>query len=113
MAGGLYTINTRSTGEVITFSKYNADHQLHVDNSIPAKIDDYSETNSQMQSTEDPYPASAISKATSLAGEILRLRYQLDLIIGGTYWYEDPPNSLTNISNINEDQVSLMAEFSF
>lgn len=111
--GGLYNINTRTTGETITAAKYNADQQNHIDNHIPAKMDDYSETAAQMQSTTDPYPSSVVSKATSLAGEILRLRYQLNLLIGKTYWYEDPPNSMAAISNLNENQVSLLAEFSF
>lgn len=83
-------------GQTITAALWNG-MELNIINNglIPGGIEDYSSTDGQMQTVTDPYPASAISRPTSLAGEIERIRWQLDNIIGGTYWYEDPPVDIT------------------
>lgn len=99
--GAGYTITTRSPGEVVTATKYNADHQNHIDNGWPGKFDDYSDNNAEMQSTTDPYPGSSESLATTLAGELERLRYCIaeikQAMNGGvalTHWYYDVPAGL-------------------
>ena len=74
---GLYTITTRSLGELITAAVYNADHQNHIDNATPQMTDDYSSNVSQMQTVTDPGEVATESLATSLAGEIERLRFML------------------------------------
>lgn len=83
-------------GQSITAALWNA-MELNIINNglIPGGIEDYSATDSQMQTATDPFPGSAISKPTSLAGELERIRWQFDNIIGGTYWYEDPPVDIT------------------
>lgn len=95
---GLYSHTTRATGLVLTANIYNTDHQNHIDNSIPAQIDDYSSSVAEMQSITDPYPASSEDQAASLAGELERLRYVLKQITGAAQWYVDPA---TDIATIN------------
>lgn len=105
---GLYAHTTRTTGTVLTATIYNGDHQNHVDNHITTMIDDYSSNTTQMQSTADPYPASAESLATTLAGEIERLRYVIAQITGKTYWYQDPDLALSSLAT---DQIILFIQF--
>lgn len=86
---GLYSlVATRVTGENITAVKYNADHQNHIDQQIPSMTDDYSASVAQMQSQTDPGELGTESQATSLAGELERLRYALAELKGTTYWYQ-------------------------
>lgn len=47
-----------------------------------------------MRTTVDPYPASTESLATTVAGEIERIRYQLASLVGKTYWYQTIDNSV-------------------
>lgn len=92
----LYTHTTRANGTVLTAAIYNADHQNHIDNGIPASLDDYSISTTQMQSTVDPGEAGSESLATSLAGEIERLRFAIadakKHLNGGSIpqWYSTP-----------------------
>lgn len=95
--GADYSHTNRSDGTTLTAAIYNADHQNHIDNGIPAKFDDYSADIAEMRTQTDPYPGSVALLSTSLAHEIAKLRYQLDLIIGATYWYEDPVLSIAAI----------------
>lgn len=83
-------------GQTITAALWNG-MELNIINNglIPGGIEDYSATDVQMQTMTDPFPASAISKPTSLAGELERMRWQFDNIIGGSQWYEDPPVDIT------------------
>jgi hypothetical protein len=90
--------DTPVAGDDITADLWNAEHQNHINNAIPASIDDYSPDVSTMQSTADPYPASAESLATSTAGEFQRLRYQILEFMkrfgkarAETKWYADLP----------------------
>ena len=107
MAGN-YTHTTRSTGLVLTDVIYNADHNNHITNMTPAGVDDYSSNAAQMKTIVDPYPASAESLATSLAGELERIRYVLKQITGASQWYIDPvgldsaivSSSLTSVGTI-------------
>lgn len=83
----LYSITTRATGTTLTAAIYNADHQNHVDNGVPAQLDDYSVNVSQMQTATSPGAVASESLATSLAGELERLRYVLKTLHGGAQWY--------------------------
>ena len=101
MAGG-YNHTTRASGLTLTANIYNADHQNHIDNMDPEQMDDYAPDNSTFQTMTDPYAGSSESLPTTLAGEIERIRYQIDQIIGGSQWYHDVPSTngdLTTISN--------------
>lgn len=83
------------SGQTITASLWNNEYNNISTNFIPAGMDDASGTDPEMQTTADPYPASATSRPTSLLGEIYRLRYLVTQITGGTYWYVDPVVDLT------------------
>ena len=83
---GNYTITSRADGLVLTAAIYNADHQNHVDNQTPAGTDDYSVNLTQMLLTTDPGETGSESLASSLAGEIERLRFSI-AEIKGVLWH--------------------------
>lgn len=84
--------------EVLTDDDINAEFNWIIQNFIPTKMDDYSASVSQMQTQTTPGTVGAESKATSLAGEIERLRYMISQITGETYWYSLPAKSLRSSS---------------
>lgn len=84
-------------GQLITASLWNNEYNNLYVNLIPGGIDTYSNTDTQMQTSTDPFPGGSTSRPTSLAGELERIRYILNLIIGQTYWYNHPNVSLETI----------------
>src|SRR3972149_2467488 len=86
----LYSHTTRADGLTLTAAIYNSDHQVHIDNGVPLQLDDYSSTVVQMQTTTNPGEVGTESQATSLAGEIERLRFTIKEITGRAQWYETP-----------------------
>lgn len=87
------------SGQTITASLWNNEWENVDTNFNPAGMDDYSATDSQMQTASDPFPAGATSRPTSLQGEIERLRYQLANILGETYWYNDPDATIAALTS--------------
>lgn len=90
-----YTITTRNAGDILTAAIYNADHQNHIDNGVPLILDDYSANLAQMQTTTDPGELAGEDLATSLAGELARLRFAIQDIKAFydttlTRWYQTP-----------------------
>jgi hypothetical protein len=77
------------TAETLTASDLNAEFDNILNNFAPTGIDDYSTTEGQMQIVADPYPGGATSLATSLQGELERMRYILKQL-GRSQWYIDP-----------------------
>jgi hypothetical protein len=65
----------RPDGEYLTGANYQADRQQAANADVPQVQDDYSANVTQMQSVADPAPGGTPSLATSLAGELERLRY--------------------------------------
>jgi len=94
----LYAITTRTVGESITAAKYNADHQNHADSQTPQLTEDYSASVAQMQSATDPGELGTESQATTLAGELERLRFAIGDAKGTTQWYETPGVSLAAVN---------------
>lgn len=93
--GANYTITTRNAGDTLTAANYNADHQNHIDNAVPLLQDDYSTNLAQMQVATDPGELAAEDLATTLAGELARLRYAIQDIKSFydttlTRWYQTP-----------------------
>lgn len=78
---GLYSHTTRAVGTILTAAIYNADHQNHIDNQTPQQTDDYSVDLTQSRAQTKPD-----TLATSLAGELERLRYVLALLGGSQNW---------------------------
>lgn len=88
--------------EILTYSDLNAEFDNILTNLTPAGIDDESTNAAAMQTTADPYPAASPSLATSLQGELQRIRYLIAQITGKTYWYIDPD---TTIAALNQGQT--------
>lgn len=102
MPGTISQYQVVIAGQLITASLWNG-MELNIINNglIPAGIDDYSANDTEMQTMTDPYPAGATSRPTSLQGEMERIRFQFDNIIGKTYWYEDPDTTIAAINQFN------------
>lgn len=83
--------------ETLLASDLNAEFDNILNNLTPAGVDDESTNDAAMQATTDPYPASAISRPTTLQGEIQRLRYLIKQITGETQWYIDPDNTIATL----------------
>jgi len=64
----------------------------------PEDVNNYSANLAEMQTQTDPYPAGVPSLPEYMTGELERIRYQLNEIIGGNFWYEDVPASLAGLS---------------
>ena len=89
---------TYTTGEILTAADLNSSLQDISTTNIPEDIDDYSVNTAEMQSTADPYPAASESLATTLSGELERIRYQIKAILGEAQWYIDPDITLPTIN---------------
>lgn len=85
---GLYSHTTRGTGTILTDTIYNGDHVNHITNHVPAQMDDYSTSTVQMQTQTDPGEVGSESLATSLAGELERMRFAIGEFKMSTEWYE-------------------------
>ena len=89
----------RPDGEYLDSAKYQADRAQAAAADVPTVQDDYSADLAEMQTVADPAPSGTPSLATTLAGELARLRYvltQMKLALGAsiTHWYEPlPPGS--------------------
>lgn len=55
-------------------------------------------TTAEMQATADPYPGSAASLATDMAGVIQRIHYLIKQITGEAQWYIDPDIALATLA---------------
>lgn len=83
-------------GETLTATNLNGVETNILNNFTPGGMDDYSADVTTMRIVTDPYPASVESLATSLQGELERIRYVIAQITGETYWFKDP----TQISRV-------------
>ena len=104
----LYSPNLRVTGEQITAAKYMADHQVHADSQTPQLTEDYSASVAQMQSATDPGELGTESQATTLAGELERLRFAIGDAKGTTQWYETPSLSLAAVNTTLTGEFELL-----
>lgn len=104
-----YSHTTRANGTILTASIYNTDHQNHIDNNIPSSIDDMSGNASAMQVTTDPGGVGTESLATTLAGEIERIRFVIKEMKGTAQWYGAPG---TDLAHIADNQILEVQVFS-
>jgi len=78
---------------VLTAAIYNGDHTNHVSNTTPQGCGSYSTSVPEMKVQTDPYPGASESLASSLAGELERIRYVIGSMKHGTtplfYWYQN------------------------
>lgn len=92
-------VKTWTSTEDVNASDLNEEFDNLLTNFTPAGMDDYSANVSQMQSTADPGEVGSESQATSLAGELQRLRHIISEITGEDEWYESPVSSLLGLAN--------------
>lgn len=90
------------TTEVLSDTDLNAEIDNILNNLGPAGVDDYSSNATQMKIQTTPGALGSESLATSLAGEIERLRFVIKRAIGTDvdYWYEAPPTTLTDLVSV-------------
>jgi len=100
MAGSLQArIKTWVSTEDVTYSDLNAEFDNLLTAMQPLLIDDYSTNVTQMQVIIIPGEVGTESLATTLAGELARLRFVIGQITGEDEWYESPVSSLLGLSN--------------
>jgi hypothetical protein len=87
-------VKTWVSNEVLTASDLNGEFNNILNNMDPDGIEDYSNDVSQMQSTADPGGLGTESLASTLAGEIQRLRFAIKRIAAATQWYVAPISNL-------------------
>ncbi len=92
-------IQVESPGNILTASNYNAEHDNHITNNIPASVDDYSANASQSNAQSDPGPIGTEVLAAALSVEIEQIRFVLDRIIGLVGWRSIPTHNLTTLAS--------------
>ena len=100
MAGATFNRLKNWTTEILTYADLNAEIDNILNNLTPSGVDDYSTNATQMRLQTSPGSSGSESLATSLAGEIERLRYVIQRLMGTgtTYWYDAPPTTLADIA---------------
>jgi hypothetical protein len=95
----LSRVKTWIEGDTLTAADLNAEFDNVISTGLaPAYIDDDSANTVGMQTTVDPYPATTESLATTLKGEIERLRYVIKQISGEAQWYIDPDSDIATLA---------------
>lgn len=98
MPGNFSLVYVEAAGNTITAARRNAEFQNIINKMEPQYMDDYSANTTEMRDTTDPGESGTESLATSLQGEIERLRFAIleikqALDSGLSYWYESPTTS--------------------
>ncbi len=100
MPGLFSRVKTFVFEEIAKSAEINAEFDNIIANLIPAKLDDYSTNITQMQIQTDPGNQGSESLATSMGGEVERLRYMIAAMLGQTYWYDPVPVSLLEANSL-------------
>lgn len=80
--------------EVLLSTDLNASFTRTVAANTAACATGYSASVTQMKVTADPYPSSTESLASTMADELARLRFQVNAIVGKSFWYQPVDISL-------------------
>lgn len=88
------------TAEILTYADLNAEIDNILNNLTPGGADDYSTNTTQMRISTDPGEDGTESLATSLAGEIERIRFAIEEMKGTTYWYETAGNTINGLNDL-------------
>lgn len=99
MPGLFSRVKTWVSTEDVSYSDLNAEFDNVITYFTPLYMDDYSTNVSQMQMATDPGEVGTESLATTMAGEIARIRFILSEITGEDYWYESPTSSILGLAN--------------
>jgi hypothetical protein len=103
MAGSLQPrVKTWVSSEDVVYSDLNAEFDNVLLAMQPLFMDDYSSNAAQMRVQTDAGEVGTESLATTLAGEIARLRFEIKEIKGGEvdYWYEATSTSLSDLRQL-------------
>ena len=106
MAWPYSQIKTAVTGDILTATDYNNEHQNHITNNDPSAINDDSPTVAQMKVTVDPGESGTESLATTLQGEIERLRFAIVDLKGTSFWYQTPTKTLAQMLPLSGGTVT-------
>jgi len=96
MAGLFSRIKNWLQGEELDAVDLNAEFNNIITNFVPDQMDDYSTNAAQMQTTTDPGATGTESLATSLAGELERIRFVIKRIVDKTNWYDAGDTTLSS-----------------
>lgn len=99
-------IKTAVTGDILTATDYNNEHQNHITNNDPGSINDDSPTVTEMKVTVDPGESGTESLATTLTGEIQRLRFAIVDMKGTSFWYQTPTKTLAQMLPLSGGTVT-------
>lgn len=88
-------LHTWVSNEVLTAAALNAEFDNIISNMDPDGIEGSSANVSAMQATTDPGGVGTESLASTLTGELQRLRFKIKQIIGQAQWYSTPVGSLS------------------
>lgn len=97
--GLISRINNFLTNSIPTGAQLNAEFDNILDNLTAELIEDHSINVAEMQETTDPGEVGTESLATSVAGEIERLRFAIGEIKGTPIWYSSANATLNEIAN--------------
>lgn len=99
MSGATFSRIKNWTTEVLSNTDLNAEIDNILNHLDPTGVGDYSDTTAEMKLQTDPGTLGSESLATSLGGELERLRFVIRRIIGSsvTYWYQQGPSSITDL----------------
>ncbi len=99
MSGATFPRIKNWTTEVLSNTDLNAEIDNILNNLGPVGVGTYSTNAAQMQITTNPGTTGAESLATSLAGELERLRFVIQRLAGSsvTNWYDVPSSSITDL----------------
>lgn len=100
MSTGNIPLNPAIPNELITSALWNAEFGNIQTLTAPEGIEGYEDTDPETQIQTAPFPGSVLNKATSLAGEIERIRYQLAQILGTDFWYKPAALDVTSASKV-------------
>jgi len=99
-SGNYSRIKTWGTSDTVLASDLNAEFDNVLSNFNPEMLAGYSQNQAQMQTATAPGSVGSESLATSLSGELERLRFQIAAITGNTYWYQTPSVSISQINSL-------------
>lgn len=97
MPGQFTRLKTWILNEDVKSTDLNGEFDNVLNNADAAHLGGYSANASQMRSTKDPGSSGSENLPLSIADELMELRFAINRILGGTYWYDTPSVSLSAI----------------
>lgn len=98
MPGLFSRLKTWNANEVLVYSDLNAEFDNIISNLEADTLGGYSATVAQMRSQVNPGSVGSESQASSISGELERIRFVISRIVGKTYWYDTPARSLQSFN---------------